>query len=103
MPNALMTAPVGSGPGAADGPDLEFEAADVTGSFLKSVRVSGPQRDLSVGEFAEALAANIGLPPGAWALRDDDTGGYLAPDRTVRDEVKPGAHVTLTPKAHLGA
>jgi hypothetical protein len=96
-----MTAPAGHG--AADDPGLEFEAADVTGTFLKSVRVSGPQRDLSVGEFAETLAANMGLPRGAWALRDDDTGGYLAPDRTVREEVKPGAHVTLTPKAHLGA
>jgi hypothetical protein len=99
MSNALLTAPAG----VADDSALEFEAADVTGSFLKSVRVSGPQRDLPVGEFAEALAANMGLPAGAWALRDDETGGYLAPDRAVREEVKPGAHVTVTPKAHLGA
>jgi hypothetical protein len=102
MSNAMMTVPTGNGPGAADDPGLEFEATDVTGTFLKLVRVSGPQRDLSIGEFAETLAANMGLPRGAWALRDDETGAYLSPDGRVRDEVKPGAHVTVTPKAHLG-
>ena len=101
MSSTLLTAP--SDTDAPDDLGLEFEASDVTGTFLKSVRVSGPQRDLSVGQFAEALAANMGLPAGAWALRDDDTGGYLAADRPVRDEVKPGARVTVTPRAHLGA
>ena len=59
--------------------------------------------DLSVGSVMDSIAHRMALPTDvAWSLRDDGSSAYLDEDRPIGDQIKPGAHVTVIPKTHLG-
>jgi hypothetical protein len=80
---------------------LTFEVTDVTESY--QVTVSDVQRDLPAGAVAQTLAARLSLAEDVpWALRDDATGAFLEDDRAIGDQLTANAHVTITPKTHLG-
>jgi hypothetical protein len=80
---------------------LSFEVTDVTESY--QVTVSDVQGDLPAGTVAQTLAARLSLSEDVpWALRDDATGAFLEDDRAIGDQLTPDAHVTITPKTHLG-
>jgi len=80
---------------------LLFHAANVTGTQEIPVEI-GP--GLSVRAVTDSIASRMALPGDvAWSLRDDDSSAYLDEDRPIGDQLAPGAHVTVTPKTHLGA
>jgi hypothetical protein len=80
---------------------LGFEATDVTG--MHRVAARDVQRRLPAGAVARALASRMALPDNVpWALRDEATSAYLDDDRPIGDQIEPEAHLTLTPKTHLG-
>jgi hypothetical protein len=78
-----------------------FEATDVTG--MHRVEARDVQRKLPAGAVARALASRMALPDNvAWALRDDATSAFLDDDKPIGDQIVPNAHLTVTPKTHLG-
>ena len=80
---------------------LSFNATDVTGSF--SLVASEVEKSLPVGAVAAALASKMRLPNDVpWALRDDTTSVFLEDSLPIGDQILPDAHVTITPKTHLG-
>ncbi len=86
-------------PEAAD--TFSFEASDVTGT--QTVVASDVQRVLPAGAVARSLAAWMKLPDNVpWALRDETTSAFLDEERPIGEQIRPGAKVTVTPKAHLG-
>ena len=79
---------------------LAFQATNVTGSQEIPFEV-GP--GLSVRAVTESVAERMALPDDvAWSLRDDGSSAYLDEDRPIGDQIAPGAHLTVTPKARLG-
>jgi hypothetical protein len=80
---------------------FSFEVSDVTGTY--TMTVTDMQPSLPAGAAAQALASRASLPDTPWALRDDTTAEFLADDRSIGEQISPGARVTLTPKTHLGA
>ncbi len=83
------------------GDTLSFAATDVTGSF--SLVASEVEKSLPVGAVAAALASKMRLPNDVpWALRDDTTSVFLDDSLPIGDQILPDAHLTITPKTHLG-
>jgi hypothetical protein len=79
---------------------LQIFASNVTGTHELPVDV-GPS--LSAGDVADSIVSLMSLPADVpWALRDDDSSAYLDSERPIGDQIEPGAHVTITPKTHLG-
>lgn len=78
---------------------LSFRASNVTGTRELPLDV---RRDLSVGDVTTSLVEMMRLPDDvAWALRSD-RGEYLDEGGAIGQALEPGAHVTLTPRTHLG-
>jgi hypothetical protein len=79
---------------------LRFQVGNVTGTQeLPFEVVSG----VSVRSVADAIASRMTLPSDVpWALRDDSSSTYLDDERPIGGQIKPGSHVTITPRAHLG-
>jgi hypothetical protein len=77
-----------------------FHAANVTGTQELPIEVG---RSLSVRSVTDSIAHRMALPSDvAWSLRDDGSSAYLDEDRPSGDQIEPGAHLTVTPKSHLG-
>jgi hypothetical protein len=80
---------------------LDFEVSDVTGTH--QLMATGVQRAVSAGAVAHSLAASMKLPDNVpWALRDETTSAFLEDDRPIGEQLRRGAKVVVTPKAHLG-
>lgn len=80
---------------------FDFEATNVTGTQTLPVRV---QRSTPAETVAKSIASDMSLPGDvSWSLRDDLSSVFLRDDLPIGDQLEPGANVTLTPKAHLGA
>jgi len=79
---------------------LEFSASNVTGTQeMPFAFVPG----LSVRSVTDSIANRMALPTDVtWTLRDDGSSAYLDEDAPIGDQLERGAHVTITPKAHLG-
>ena len=79
---------------------LMFLAANVTGSQELPFEMAA---GLSVRTVTQSIAERMALPDDvAWSLRDDGSSVYLDEDRPIGDQIAPGAHLTVTPRAHLG-
>jgi hypothetical protein len=79
---------------------MQFHAANVTGTQELPIEVG---RDLSVRSVTDSIAHRMALPSDvAWSLRDDGSSAYLDEDRPIGDQIESGAHLTVTPKSHLG-
>ena len=79
---------------------LLFHAANVTGTQDSPVEI---RPGLSVRSVTDSIASRMALPSDVtWSLRDDDSSVFLDEDRAIGDQLEPGAHVTVTPKTHLG-
>lgn len=79
---------------------LRFRATDVTESH--DIEVEDLDRSISAGEVAQMLAARMELPTNVpWALRNDE-GSFLDETQEIGAQIEEDAHLTLTPKAHLG-
>jgi hypothetical protein len=73
---------------------------DVTGCQSHQVTFE-PQAP--VATVARALVDHMHLPGDvAWMLRDDHSSRYLDETRPLGEQLRTGAQVTMTPKAHLG-
>jgi len=80
---------------------LSFEVSNVTGT--KAFAVSGVDGTLPAGIIAKGLAEELALPQNVpWQLRDDDSAEFLDGTKEIGSQVQSGAHLSLTPKAHLG-
>jgi hypothetical protein len=80
---------------------LCLEATDVTGTH--SVRVSDVQPAVPAGALASAIAARMSLPESVpWALRDDLSSMFLDDAAPIGEQIRSEAHLTLTPRTHLG-
>jgi hypothetical protein len=80
---------------------LAFQAANVTGTQEIPIQIG---RGVSVRSVTESIAHRMALPDDvAWTLRDDGSSSYLDEQRSIGDQIQPGAHVTITPKTHLAA
>ena len=78
---------------------LAFQAANVTGTQEILIDIGS---GVSVRSVTDSIAHRMALPDDvAWTLRDDGSSGYLDEQRPIGDQIKPGAHVTITPKTHL--
>ena len=81
--------------------NFELSATDVTGTHV--LEAYDMPRGTPAGEAAMSLASRMSLPINVpWALRNDQTGGYLDDDREIGDQIEAGSRVTVTPKTHLG-
>ena len=79
---------------------LSFRAGNVTGTRELPVEIG---RDLSAGDVADVIADRMSLPDDvSWVLRDDQSSAFLDESRPIGEQLAPGAHVTVTPKTHLG-
>ena len=79
---------------------ITFEATNVTGTQTLPIDVDPA---LPAETVANSIASMMSMPGNVpWALRDDESSAYLDDSKTIGEQVRPGAHVTLTPKAHLG-
>ena len=79
---------------------LAFRAGNITGTQDLGVEFG---RNLSVRSVTDSIAHRMALPTDVtWTLRDDGSSAYLDEDRPIGDQLARGAHVTITPKAHLG-
>jgi hypothetical protein len=79
---------------------LQFHAANVTGTQEIPFEAG---RGLSVRSVTDSIAHRMALPSDVpWSLRDDGSSAYLDEDRPIGDQIEPGAHLTVTPKSHLG-
>ena len=80
--------------------EITLTASSVTSLASTPVNV---QRSLPAETAARSLASLLSLPPEIpYALRDDGSAVYLDPERPIGDQLETGAHVTVTPKTHLG-
>ena len=80
---------------------LSFEVSNVTGT--KEFSISGVDPLLSAEMVAKGLAEELELPQNVpWQLRDDESAEFLQGDVEIGDQIQSGAHLSLTPKAHLG-
>lgn len=78
---------------------LELRATNITGTRELPLRVG---RDLPVRDLTSSIAELMSLPDDvAWALRAD-RGQFLDDRATIGQALEPGAHVTITPRTHLG-
>ena len=78
---------------------LAFQAANVTGTQEIPIEIGS---GLSVRSVTDSIAHRMALPDDVpWTLRDDGSSSYLDEQRPIGDQIKPGAHVTITPKTHL--
>lgn len=78
---------------------LAFQAANVTGTQEIPIEIG---RGVSVRSATDSIAHRMALPGDvAWTLRDDGSSGYLDEEKPIGDQIRPGAHVTITPKTHL--
>jgi hypothetical protein len=79
---------------------FQFLARNVTATKTLEVEVTS---ELRAEEVARSVAELLSMPADTpWALREDDTASFLDGDRPIGEQIRPGARVTLTPKAHLG-
>ena len=79
---------------------ITFEATSVTGNQTLPIDVD---KELPAETVANSIANIMALPDNVpWALRDDESSAYLDDSKTIGEQVRPGARVTVTPKAHLG-
>ncbi len=93
--NQLSTATPGS-----SSESLTFLVSNVTGSQEIEVEYTP---GLSTRSVTDSIAHRLALPSDvAWQLRDDGSSAYLDEDRSIGDQVDRGAHLTVTPKTHLG-
>jgi hypothetical protein len=80
---------------------LSFEVSNITGT--RTMVASDVDPTLSTEMVAKALSNEFSLPQNVcWALRNDDSAEFLDGQKEISSQVEPGAHLTLTPKAHLG-
>lgn len=84
-----------------DPPDTRFAftVTDVTGT--SSFEASDFEPSVPAGTAAAALAQRFQLPDGPYALRDDEA-RFLDDRLPLREQIRPGTQLTLTPKTHLG-
>ena len=79
---------------------ITFDAGNITGTQEIPIEI---RPDLSVRSVTDTIAHRMVLPTDVtWALRDDSSSAYLDEDAPIGDQLERGAHVTITPKAHLG-
>ena len=79
---------------------LSFLVSNVTGSQEIKVEYTP---GLSARSVTDSIAHRFSLPSDvAWQLRDDGSSAYLDEDRSIGDQVVQDAHLTVTPKTHLG-
>lgn len=79
---------------------FRFLARNVTATKTLPIEV---EPGLAAEAVARAVAELMAMPQDTpWALREDDTAAFLDGDRPIGEQLRPGARVTLTPKAHLG-
>ncbi len=89
----LLDPPAGGG--------FSFEVTDVTGTH--TVVASDVAPTIPAGSVAAALAERMSLPSNVpWTLRDDSSAVFLDEDVPIGDQIADQAHVTITPKTHLG-
>ena len=80
-------------------PRIRFHAHGVTGAQSLEVEFA---RSTPVDAVAQSLADMMNFPKDVpWGLRDDGSSVYLE-DRPIGEVLAPDAHVSLTPKTHLG-
>lgn len=80
---------------------LSFEVSNVTGT--KAFAVSGVDAAMPTEAVARGLAEELALPRNVpWQLRNDDSAEFLDGAKEIGAQIEPGAHLSLTPKAHLG-
>lgn len=95
-----MTTTLTSSPSGSSHDTLRFTATNVTGTVTRELSVPP---GVAVGDVTRSLASSMNLPTDVpYSLRDDKSSEYLLDDRPVGEQLAPEAHVTLTPKAHLG-
>ena len=83
-----------------DTESLTIRAGNVTGTQDIPLEISP---GLSVRSVTDSIAHRMVLPTAVtWPLRDDSSSAYLDEDAPIGDQLERGAHVTITPKAHLG-
>jgi hypothetical protein len=83
-----------------DTESLTIRAGNVTGTQDIPLEISP---DLSVRSVTDSIAHRMVLPTDVtWTLRDDSSSAFLDEDAPIGDQLERGAHVTITPKAHLG-
>ncbi len=86
--------------GAPRRPTVRFSATDVTESH--DIDVDDIDGELPAGEVAQTLAERMDLPTSVpWALRNNQ-GVFLDETRNIGAQIENDAHLTLTPKAHMG-
>ncbi len=79
---------------------LEIFAGNVTGTQEFPMEFVP---ELTVRSATDSIANRMALPTDVtWTLRDDSSSAYLDEDAPIGDQLERGAHVTITPKAHLG-
>ena len=79
---------------------LRFHAGNVTGSQEVPFEVAS---GMNVASVADAIAHRMALPSDVpWSLRDDGSSVYLDDGRPIGDQIRPGSHLTIVPKTHLG-
>ena len=80
---------------------LTFDASNITGTQELPFEI---RADLSVRSVTDTIAHRMVLPTDVtWTLRDDSSSEFLDEDAPIGDQLERGAHVTITPRAHLGA
>jgi len=80
---------------------LSFEVSNVTDT--RSFDASDVDASLPAEVVAKALSAELNLPQNVcWMLRDDASAAFLDGETAIGEQIRPGARVTLTPRAHLG-
>ena len=78
---------------------FSFRASNVTGTRELPIEV---RRDVSVGDVTSSIVDLMALPDDvAWSLRAD-RGQFLDEEAKIGEQLKPGSHVTITPRTHLG-
>ena len=78
---------------------LEFRASNVTGTRELNLSVA---RNETVEDVATSIAQLMNLPTDvAWSLRAD-RGQFLDEQSRIGEQLDPGAHVSITPRTHLG-
>ena len=85
---------------ATDGDVLTLEFSDVTGSH--TVVANDIQPTLPAGAVARATANRFSLPENSPFGLHDDQGAFLDDEVAIGDQVKSGARLWVSPKAHLG-
>ena len=82
-------------------PPLSFEVTNITGT--RSLIANDVDPSLPTEAVAKSLSAELSLPQNlCWALRNDDSAEFLDGAKEIGSQIETGAHVTLTPRAHLG-